>query len=318
MLTKNLFSGPFRIALLSCFMGVFIFSSCKKDDDVTPTPPNTITDIVSKNNDFTILKAAVIKADLATTLSGPGPFTVFAPNDAAFTASGINASAISQLPADALKNILLYHTIPSKIMAADVPAGPNAPVVTANGETVYVTKNGNGVFINGTKVATADVAADNGVIHIINGVLFPPTGNIVEVAQSDTTFSYLVAAVLRASQGATNVADILSGAGPFTVFAPTNNAFRGAGFATIDDINAAPPAVLTGILTYHVIGARIFSSDLVEGAMPATVNGGTVKIGLNPSASVKGNSNTSASNIIVANIMATNGVINAVDQVLLP
>ncbi len=318
MLTKTFFTEHFRTLLFSCFMGIFIFSSCKKDDDVMPTQPNTITDIVSSNNDFTILKAAVIKADLATTLSGPGPFTVFAPNDAAFTSAGISAAAVNLLPADALKNILLYHTIPAKIMAADVPAGPNAAVATANGDSVYVTKNGNGVFINGSKVTTADVSADNGVIHIINGVLIPPAGNIVEVAQSDTTFSYLVAAVIRASQGATNVAQVLSGAGPFTVFAPTNDAFRAAGFATLNDINAADPAILTAILTYHVISGRIFSSDLVDGAMAATVNGGSVTIGLNPAASVKGNSNTSASNIILANIVATNGVIHAVDQVLLP
>jgi uncharacterized surface protein with fasciclin (FAS1) repeats len=167
-------------------------------------------------------------------------------------------------------------------------------------------------------VTQADVAASNGVIHIIGKVLLPPSGNLVEMAQADTSFSYLVAAVVRASEGSTNVAQVLSGAGPFTVFAPTNDAFRAAGFPTIASIQAADPAVLTSILTYHVIPARVFSSDLTDGEQAPTVNGGKVTIGLTSGATVKGNSNAMASNIIATNIMATNGVIHVIDRVLLP
>ncbi|MEO8765819.1 MAG: fasciclin domain-containing protein [Ginsengibacter sp.] len=294
-------------------------TSCKKDDDNNlPATPTTITDVVSSGADFTILKAAVVKAGLATTLSGTGPFTVFAPNDTAFTGSGITMGTVNTLSADALKEILLYHTLAAKVGSADVPAGPNAAVVTANGDSVYVTRNGSGVFINGLPVVKADVAASNGVIHVIGRVLFPPVGNIVEVAQSDTTFSYLVAAVLRASTGSTNVAGVLTGNGPYTVFAPTNEAFRDAGFETINDINAADPNTLAGILTYHVVAGRVFSSDLADGVQPVTLNGGKVTIGLTAGATVKGNTNTSASNIIKANIVATNGVVHVIDKVLLP
>ncbi len=145
---------------------------------------------------------------------------------------------------------------------------------------VYITKNATGVFVNGASVTQADVAASNGVIHVINTVLMPPMGNIVEVAQANPNFSLLVAAVLRASQGSTNVAQVLAGAGPLTVFAPTNQAFINAGFANAAAIQAADPEVLKNILTYHVIAARVFSSDLTEGAKPATVNGATVSITL--------------------------------------
>ena len=124
--------------------------------------------------------------------------------------------------------------------------------------------------------------------------------------------------MLRASQGSTNVAAVLSGAGPFTVFAPTNQAFINAGFTTIASINAADPNNLTAILTYHVIGARVFSSDLLNNSMPATVNGGTVKITLTGGPKVKGNSNATGSNIILTDILATNGVVHVIDQVLLP
>jgi uncharacterized surface protein with fasciclin (FAS1) repeats len=305
------------------FLVVLLFSvtmvSCKKDSTTPTTTPGTITAQVSAGSNFTLLKSAVVKAGLATTLDGAGPFTVFAPTDDAFTASGVTSSVIGSLSADQLKAILLYHTLGAKVMAADVPAGPNAKVVTAGGDSVFVTKNSSGVFVNGINVVAADIAASNGVIHTVSKVLLPPAGNIVEVASADTTFSFLVAAVVKASSGSTNVAAILSGGSILTVFAPTNNAFRAAGFATIDAVKAADANTLTSILTYHVIPGRIFSSDLTNGAQPATANGGKVTIGLAGSgATVKGNTNTSASNIIAANIMARNGVIHVIDQVLLP
>ncbi len=299
---------------------LFAFStSCKKsNNNSNPPATNTITDIVSTNSNFTILKAAVVKAGLATTLSSTGPFTVFAPSDTAFMGSGITLSVVNSLSATQLSKILLYHTIAAKILAANVPVGPNAKVITASMDSVFVTNNANGVFVNGIPVVQANTMASNGVIHTLARVLMPPVGNIVQTAQADTMFTYLVAAILRASQGSVDVAKLLSSGGIFTVFAPTNNAFRAAGYATIDDINAADPATLTSILTYHVIAGRVFSSDLSEGLMPATLNPEKVTITLAGGAAVKGYSNTTKSNIIATNIVASNGVIHVIDQVLLP
>lgn len=310
----------FRKKILTVLLGslfLLSFSACEKDDDPV-VAGNTITDVVTNTSNFSTLEAAVIKAGLATTLSSPGPFTVFAPDDNAFQQAGITTAVLNSLTQAQVSDILLYHTIAAKVMAAQVPAGPNAAVATAGGDSVYLTSNANGVFVNGIKVTQADVAASNGVIHAIGSLLMPPTGNIVEMAQADTTFSLLVEAVLRASQGSTNVAQVLSGNGPFTVFAPTNAAFRSAGFQDAASIQATDPDVLAGILTYHVIGARVFSSDLLDGQQPTTVNGGKVTIGLTGGATVKGISNTTASNIIATNIVADNGVIHVIDQVLLP
>lgn len=305
-------SNPFRATFLFGALILLVsISACKKDNTIKTD--NTINGIVSSTPDFSTLKAAVMKAGLASTLSSTGPFTVFAPTNEAFTASEVTSAVLAGLTADQAKNILLYHTIPSKIMASQVPAGPNAAVTAANGGTVYVTKNANGVFINGIQVIKADVPASNGVIHVIGNVLMPPSGNIVQMAQANPNLSYLVAAVLRA-----NLQGALSGDGPLTVFAPTNDAFKAAGFPTIESIQAADPATLASILTYHVIGARVFSSDLTNGEQATTLNGGKVTIGLTSGATVKGNSNTSASNITATNIVATNGVIHIIDQVLLP
>lgn len=306
-----------RYSFLKLSILTLLFYSCDKKD-TSPVLANITAQVVAASN-LTLLESAVIKANLATTLEGTGPFTVFAPTDEAFAKSGITPATISSLSATQLQSILLYHVLPSKITAANVPVGPNAKVITAGGDSVFVTKNAMGVFVNGIDVTKADVEASNGVIHLISNVLMPPSGNIVQVAQSNQSLSFLVAAVLRASTGTTNVAQILSSGGPFTVFAPTDNAFKDAGFATIAAINAASPDALASILTYHVLPGRIFSSDLVNGATPTTANGGKVTIVISGNtATVKGKTNAAASIITGVNTMARNGVVHIIDRVLLP
>lgn len=306
-----------KSAILAVVVASTLFTACKKDKPITQG--NTIVDIVVNNNDFSLLEAAVLHADLAATLSGSGPFTVFAPNNAAFVAAGLDTEAkIKALPVATLRGILQYHVIGQAVASSAITSANNTAVRTVANADVFVARKSGGVFVNDASVLSADIAASNGVIHVINTVLMPPTGNIVQTAQANANFTFLVAAVLRASEGSTNVAQVLSGAGPLTVFAPTNQAFINAGFANIAAIQAADPAVLTNILTYHVVSGRVLSSDLTEGATPATVNGGTVTITLAGGAKVRGRGNTTASAITSANLMTTNGVIHVIDQVLLP
>ena len=302
---------------LAFALPVFIFSSCKKDD---PVPAQkSIAELAAATPDLSLLSAAIEHAGLSATLSGAGTFTVFAPTNDAFTAAGLGTvDLINAQDPDALAAILLYHTLGSIVPASAVPAGPNAAVATLNTASIYLTKNTSGVFVNGTPVTAADVSASNGVVHIIGRVLIPPAGNIVETAQAVPDLSYLVAAILRASTGSTDVAGVLSGTGPFTVFAPTNEAFMDAGYATIDDINAEDPDALAAILTYHVLNGWTFSSDLADGLTPATLNGGTVEVNVTGGATVKGNSNTMPSNITGVDVVTTNGVVHIIDQVLLP
>lgn len=308
-----------KTALVMAVTSTILFTACSKDDDEEMAGSQTITQVVVSNNSFSLLESALVHAGLTDVLSGQGPFTVFAPNNEAFVAAGLDTEAkIKAVPVETLKKILLYHVLGQRVPSSGIATASNSAVKTAAELDVFITKNASGVFVNGASVIQADVMASNGVIHVINTVLMPPMGNIVEVAQSNPNFSFLVAAVLRASQGSTNVAQVLSGQGPLTVFAPTNQAFMNAGFANVAAIQAADPAVLTSILTYHVVGARVFSSDLTEGAKPATVNGGTVTITLAGGAKVKGNTNTTASTISPANMVTTNGVIHVIDQVLLP
>lgn len=301
--------------LMLASMLLFMLVSCKKDEAV---PGKTIAALVTENANLSLLRAAVVRAGLVETLSGQGTFTVFAPDNTAFTAAGLGTeAAINAVPEATLRQILLYHVLPQEYASGSIPSA-TTELNTAADARLYVTKNSNGVFVNGAAVTAADIDAQNGVVHVVNKVLMPPPGNLVQLAQANANLSFLVAAVVRASQGTTNVAAVLSGAGPFTVFAPTNTAFQNAGFSTIESIQQADPNTLASILTYHVIAARVFSSDLTEGARPATVNGGNVTITLAGGAKVKGNANTTASNITSTDIVASNGVVHVIDAVLLP
>jgi uncharacterized surface protein with fasciclin (FAS1) repeats len=317
---KHSFFPLIKAFCLTLLVGIAI-SSCKKSNS-GPGKPETIYQTISQNPDFSFLTAAVNKAGLVDALNTTDKtsLTLFAPTNEAFIAAGFKGiSDLQAVPDATLKAILLYHVLGSKVEAAQVPQASNTPVATLNGQSLYATRTtDNKVFVNGVSVIKADIECTNGVIHDINRVLMPATGTIVATAIANPNLSLLVAAVLRASQGTTNVATVLSSAGPFTVFAPTNQAFINAGFADANAINAADPNTLTTILTYHVIAGRIFSSDLTDGEMPTTVNGEMLTISLTNGAMVKGKSNTTAANIVIPDIVTTNGVVHVIDQVLLP
>lgn len=306
---KTLFSSLSHLALFLLVSTTFI--ACDKDDDDDSNSSKTIAQIVIDDANFSVLEAAVVKAGLASALSS-GNLTVFAPDNSAFAASGITEATITALPVSSVDSILKYHVLGAKVMASGVPVSDT--VKTLLGTNIYASNNANGVFVNGIKVKTADVQASNGVIHVIERVLTPPTRTIAQIAAASPDLSLLVAAVVKAG-----LLTAVSSAGKYTVFAPTNAAFNTAGFATANDINNAPANVITNVVKYHVLGTSVFASDLVAGATPATLQPGTVTIGLTPSANVKvtGSANA-ASGITVTNIVATNGVVHIIDRVLLP
>jgi uncharacterized surface protein with fasciclin (FAS1) repeats len=297
---------------------LIITSSCKKDDDPTPTPTPTptpnVVGVAQADTTFSILVAAVTKAGLVTTLSdATKSFTVFAPTNNAFRAAGYTAASINALSAADVTNILTplltYHVLGAKVLAASVPASDT--VKTVNGKNLFASKNANGVFVNGIKVTTADVAASNGVVHVIGSILVPPTQSIAQIVTTNPNFSLLLTAVVRAG-----LAGTLSGPGKFTVFAPVNSGFP-ASLDTDAEINAAPVLTVAGIVGSHAFGTNIFAGDLTAGATPATVNPATtLTVALTPpSVKITGSANA-ASLITTTNIVATNGVIHIIDKVL--
>ncbi|WP_044129634.1 fasciclin domain-containing protein [Rudanella lutea] len=311
-----------RMGFLMTVLLLGIATSCKEDEGTTP---QTVTDLVVADSRFSLLEAAVLRAGLGDALRTTNNITVFAPTDEAFRAAGFaDAAAINAAPVATLAAILQYHVLPTRVASSAINVGDNAPqasLLSTNG-TVYVTRNSGGVSVNGARVTTADIAASNGVIHAIDKVLLPPAGNLLEAVVALNTannnqYSLVIAAVQRA--GAAVVGALSTAAGPFTLFLPNNAAFTAAGLGTEAAINAANPATLQGILLNHVVPARVFSTNLVAGAVPmAGGSASTVAINGN-SVTITGKGNgTSASNVTRTDIVATNGVVHLIDRVLLP
>ena len=266
---------------------------------------NTVVDVIVNSPDHTTLEAAVIAADLAGTLSGTGPFTVFAPTDAAFAA--LPAGTVEGLLADipALTAILTYHVAAGKVMSTDL--SNNMMVTTLNGKKATVTISEAGVFINGAKVTVADIAADNGVVHVIDAVLIPPTVTVVDVVVNSPDHTTLEAAVIAA-----DLAGTLSGTGPFTLFAPTDAAFAALPAGTVEGLLADIPA-LTAILTYHVAAGKVMSTDLANNMMVTTLNGKKATVTISEAGVF-----INGAKVTVADIAADNGVVHVIDAVLLP
>ena len=272
-----------------------------------PAASNTVVDIIVNSPDHEILETAVVAAGLAGTLSGEGPFTVFAPTDAAFNAlpAGTIEALLNDIPL--LTSILTYHVAGVNALSTDLTNGQE--VVTLNGESVTVTINAEGVFINDAQVTVADLVADNGVVHVIDAVLLPPAASntVVDIIVNSPDHEILETAVVAAG-----LAGTLSGEGPFTVFAPTDTAFNALPAGTIEALLNDIP-LLTSILTYHVAGANVLSTDLYDGREIRTLNGKVVRVNITPDGVF-----INDAKVTVADIIADNGVVHVIDAVLLP
>ncbi|HMP94448.1 MAG TPA: fasciclin domain-containing protein, partial [Phnomibacter sp.] len=246
-----------KLSLLAITAASFTLFGCKKDK---APAMETVTDVVLNNPDFTLLARAVSKAGLADALSNTQNITVFAPNNAAFFSAGLTEAAIDAMDVTTLTNVLTYHVVPSLVRSTDIASGSSsAPTLLSNND-VYISNNATGIFINGnSRVVGPDVMASNGVIHVIDNIIMPATNNIVEAALATPSLSLLAQAVVKC-----NLQDALQGAGPFTVFAPTNAAFEAAGFdaAAIAAASGTTLETLRNVLLLHVLNGRVFSTDI--------------------------------------------------------
>lgn len=269
----------------------------------------TVVDVIVDSPDHTILETAVIEADLAGILSGPGPFTVFAPTDAAFNA--LPAGTIDALLADPsgdLSTILLYHVTGEVFFASDLVDGTS--VSTLQGESVEISVNGT-VMINDATVTVSDIATDNGVVHVIDAVLLPQavlTSNVYDVIAAHPELNTLEAAIEAAG-----LAETLAIGGPFTIFAPNDNAFELLPAGLLETLLSDPEGLLTEILFYHVVDGTVLSSSLEDGQVVMTLYGEDVIITF-----FEGNVFVNDAQIIVTDLEADNGVVHIIDAVLVP
>jgi uncharacterized surface protein with fasciclin (FAS1) repeats len=281
-----------------------------------------IVDTAVAAGDFNTLVVAVKAAGLVETLKGEGPFTVFAPADAAF--AQVDADTLENLlkpeNKEALTSILTYHVVKGKVMASDVVKIESAE--TVNGKQLKIAVNDGKVMINNAQVVSADIECGNGVIHVVDSVLMPPADDaeqtltsakagkdIVDTAVAAENFSTLVAAVKAAG-----LVDTLKGEGPFTVFAPTDEAFSKIPKETIADLlKPENKEKLQAILTYHVVPGKVMAADVVKLTTAKTANGEAVDIAV-----ADGGVSIDNAKVTATDIKCANGVIHVIDTVLMP
>ncbi len=277
-----------------------------------------IVQLAQSNPDLSILVEAVVAAGLVDTLKGRGPFTVFAPTNAAFasllTELGVTKDALLANK-NLLTTVLTYHVLPGRVDKASVPVGK--AITTVEGSIFKIDTSSGALAITDGRnrvanIVQTDINAFNGVVHVIDKVVLPANKNIVETALGIPDFSILVEAVVAA-----NLQGTLSGKGPFTVFAPTNAAFA-ALLAELGVTKAALLAnvpLLTAVLTYHVVSGRVLKADVPVGAPITTVQGGTFVI---DSTLAITDARGRKSKIVATDVLTSNGVIHVVDKVILP
>ena len=293
-------------------LSLFVLSSCDNDDDPM-VESNTIVDIAAADAQFSTLVSALQRTGLDAILNAPGNFTVFAPTNDAFDQLGVDLGTLSN---DELAEILLYHVLGASVRSTDLQDGltyaSTASTSGPNDEqlTLLIDNDGGSVTVNGSvNVSSVDITAQNGVIHVVDDVIMPL--NVVGHAVANPGFSTLVEQ-LGSAPG--DLVSTLSSTGPFTVFAPTNEAFE-----QISDVVATlTPEQIADVLTYHVIaGSNVRSTDLTNGAEVMTVNGQTITIDLTSGAQII-DAGGNASNIVLTDVQATNGVIHVIESVIVP
>ena len=283
------------------------------DDCMCAGIPATVVDIVVNSEDHTLLEAAVGAANLVDVLSAEGPFTVFAPTDAAIAAlvEALEITAEDLLALPDLGEILQYHVVAGAAMSGDLSDGQEIETLLGENVTVTIDMDMN-VFINNAQVTVADIEAGNGVVHVIDAVLLPPapvTNTVVDVIVNSEDHTLLEAAVIEAG-----LVEALSAEGPFTVFAPTDAAITALIEAleiTAEDLLALPN--LGDILQYHVVAGAAMSGDLTDGQEIETLLGSNVTVTINAEGVF-----INDAQVTVADIEADNGVVHVIDAVLLP
>ena len=319
--------------LCSLALSTLLLAGCQKNEELDPT----IAGIAVANPDFQILEDAAIRGEVVDILSNKNPndpegnYTVFAPTNQAFGRLGLNSAAdLLTLQKPFLTSTLFYHVTGGTLSGSNLQAGlaspsalgPNRRIISRNGST----------YVNGSKILATDVKASNGTVHVIDKVLLATGADIVQsaVALKDAQvftkpeLGFLVEAVLYC-----NLAGVLTaspGSPQFTVFAPTDQAFRNLGTdlgVVLDvpaDIRKLPQATVTAVLLNHVVPGGQFTSELPENSRITTAGGSQLTLGAFADGilTVKGSSNATAAGMVIPDVQCTNGVVHVIDRVLLP
>jgi transforming growth factor-beta-induced protein len=299
------------LLILASVASSMAISSCDDDDDDNDGQSQNVAELVKDNDDLSTLETALAKfPDLVSTVSGSGQVTVFAPTNTAFEnlLDAVGQSSLDDIPEEVLRDILEYHVVSGATLSNELS---NGEVTTVGGEDITVSTTG-GITLNGSaSVTTPDVRATNGVVHIIDEVLVPPSiqpivGTIVAPAYFNKNFSTLIAAVKGASPA---ILTALLSSENKTLFAPTNDAFTAAGITTLPN-----QETLDAVLKYHVIASEVTSSQITSGSSNAETMNGKIYLSNNGN----GVFINGTSKVVTPDIQASNGVVHVIDRTLMP
>jgi uncharacterized surface protein with fasciclin (FAS1) repeats len=267
-----------------------------------------IVDTAVAAGSFNTLAAALKAAGLVDALKGKGPFTVFAPTDEAFAKlpKGTVETLLKPENKAKLTAILKYHVVSGNVMAKDVKSGS---VETLAGQRIDLVAEKGNVTVDKAKVTKTDIEATNGVIHVIDTVILPSDKTVVQTAAEASNFKTLAMLLEKA-----DLIGALSGEGPFTVFAPTDEAFAKLPKETVESLlKPENKAQLQEILKFHVVSGRVFSDAALKAGKAKTLQGGEITI-----MSEKGKATVNGANLTATDLDASNGVIHVIDTVILP
>lgn len=345
MLNKFLKTSRFTILASS----LVVLGACNKLYEPVPYTEysagdvaNTVYKKLAANTNYSVFTTALVRTGISAELDvANAKFTVFAPDNTALAAAGINATTVAAIPLADLTAVINYHVIPAEgIVAAQIPdAFPNAekksklnitttafvPSIPTTSipikMSIFPSRRGTAAWANNIPVAAADImTGSNGVVHRVGAVVAPPSRVLLDTISRDAEFSYLVAAIVRADSGlATNASPSLQYAlaQPFanlTVFAPTNAAFSALPAGTVDNLlKPENKADLTAVLTYHVVSGTLKAADLKDGQKLKTVNGAELTVSIKD-----GKVMIDGANVTAADLTAGNGVVHVLDAVVLP
>lgn len=296
-----------RFITFAAFAAI-IAAPVTSQDHTAPSKADIVDTAVAAGS-FKTLAAALTAADLVGTLKGKGPFTVFAPTDAAFAKlpKGTVASLLEKKNLKTLTGILTYHVVAGDMPAKKVLSQSN--LNTINGQLAALSMDKSGASIAGAKIIKTDIQCANGVIHVIDAVMMPTANDIVDVAAKAGTFKTLIAAAKAAG-----LVDTLKGKGPLTVLAPTDEAFAKLPKGTVAMLlKPENKAKLASILTYHVIAGRAVAADVAKAKSIKSVQGGAIKV-----TAMKNKVMVNDATVVATDINASNGVVHVIDRVIMP
>ena len=279
---------------------------------------SSLSYVLANGTNTTIFNSAVLKAGLDSLFNGPAIFTLFVPNDQACTQSGFPQSVVDGFTRDQARQWVLYQTYAGTALTLESFIGKtNESLLMADGDSIFITGDSNRTYANGNQMLNSEIKATNGMMLALQYALIAPTQNLAQMISSDTSLSFLNEAILLSSPVPDSLSTVLSTSGPFTFFAPVNDAFRNLGFNTPADLSTVNPDTLRNMILTSMIPQRIFSYNIADSATYTTVNDSTllfINSGIQETVQILGS--PFSSNAISINGMAFNGVLFKIDAVL--